>query len=297
MKDRSRIAAPRAEEEMRHSLSYDVNASIMFTELPLLERPAAVRQAGFDAVEFWWPFDRSVPQDSEVDRFVRAVADAGLQLVGLNFAAGDLSTGERGLVSWPARSQEFLDSVEIAIDIAEQLGCRSLNALYGNRVPGVEGEEQDDVAMANLTWAARAAARGGATVLVEPISGPGGYPLRTAADTLLVIDRVRQENGVDNLAVLADLYHMAVNGDDVDGVIDAHTGRIGHVQIADSPGRHEPGSGNLPLERQLLALELAGYSGWVGLEYKPLTTTLRGLEWLPPDRRRGRTARDDSRRS
>jgi hydroxypyruvate isomerase len=270
---------------MTHSLSYDVNASILFTELPVLERPAAVKQAGFDAVEFWWPFPQSVPRDSEVDRFVGAVADAGLDLVGLNFAAGDLAAGERGLVSWPARSQEFVDSVDIAIGIAEQLGCRSLNALYGNRVDGVDADQQDDLAVGNLVLAAQAAAKVGATVLVEPISGSGGYPLRTASDAFAVIDRVCEEGGVDNLALLADLYHMGVNGDVVDDVIKTHTSRIGHVQIADAPGRHEPGSGHLPLADQLQALERAGYSGWVGIEYKPLTTTLEGLAWLPHDRR------------
>ncbi|PWU55412.1 hydroxypyruvate isomerase [Micromonospora globispora] len=275
---------------MTHSLPYDVNASILFTELPVLQRPAAVKQAGFDAVEFWWPFAQSVPRDSEVDLFVRSVADAGVKLVGLNFAAGDMPAGERGLVSWPARAQEFVDSVDIAVAIAEQLGCRSLNALYGNRVAGVEGEEQDDVAVANLVLAARAVEKLGGTVLVEPISGSDAYPLRTAADALAVIDRVHAEASVDNLAVLADLYHMAVNGDDVGAVIATHASRIGHVQIADAPGRHEPGSGDLPLEHQLHALEQAGYSGWVGLEYKPQTTTLASLDWLPRERRSRRWA-------
>ena len=270
---------------MTHSLSYDVNASIMFTELPVLERPAAVKAAGFDAVEFWWPFPKSVPQDSEVDLFVGAVADAGVELVGLNFAAGDMSLGERGLVSLPTRTQEFKDSVDVAIGIAEQLGCRSFNALYGCRVAGVTAQEQDEVALINLALAGRAAEKVAGTVLVEMISGPVPYPLRTASDVLAVIDRVRTETRVDNLSLLADLYHMGVNGDDVLGAVGTDASRIGHVQIADSPGRHEPGSGDLRLEEQLLALEQAGYSGWVGLEYKPQTSTIDGLEWLPQDRR------------
>lgn len=274
---------------MTHSLSYDVNASILFTELPVLQRPAAVKKAGFDAVEFWWPFPQSVPQDSEVDLFVRAVADAGVELVGLNFAAGDMSAGDRGLVSWPARTQEFIDSVDVAIGIADQLGCRSFNALYGNRVAEVKSEEQDDLALTNLAFAARAAEKVDGMVLVEPISGAERYPLRTVSDAIAVMNRVREESGVDNLAVLADLYHLAVNGDDVDSVTSTHANRIGHVQIADSPGRHEPGSGDLPLEHQLFALERAGYSGWVGLEYKPQTTTLEGLEWLHRDRRSRRS--------
>src|SRR5688500_18949303 len=100
---------------MTHSLSYLVNCSILFTELPLLERPAAAKAAGFDAVEFWWPFAEAVPSDGDVDAFVAAVQDAGVQLAGLNFFAGDMPGGDRGLVSWPARSAEFRDNVEVTI--------------------------------------------------------------------------------------------------------------------------------------------------------------------------------------
>ena len=117
---------------------YAVNCSILFTEIPLLERPAAAKQAGFDAVEFWWPWPVAVPGDAEVDRFVGAVDDAGVQLIGLNFAAGDMPSGDRGLVSWPARSGEFRDNVDVTIGIGERLGCRAFNALYGNRVDDVD---------------------------------------------------------------------------------------------------------------------------------------------------------------
>src|SRR5690349_9481612 len=109
---------------------YDVNCSILFTELPLLERPAAAKAAGFDAVEFWWPFAEAVPVDSYVDAFVAAIRDAGVQLVGLNFFAGDMPGGDRGLVSWPARKQVFRDNIDVTIAIGEQLGCTSFNALY-----------------------------------------------------------------------------------------------------------------------------------------------------------------------
>ena len=271
---------------MTHQLRYEVNCSILFTELPLLERPAAVRAAGFDAVEFWWPFAEAVPSDRDVDAFVAAVQDAGVQLIGLNFFAGDMPAGDRGLVSWPARSAEFRDNVDVTVGIGERLGCGAFNALYGNRVDGVAPEAQDELGAENLALAARAAARIGGAVLVEPVSGAERYPLLTAADALAAIDRAGLA-GADEagIGLLADLYHLAVNGDDVDAVIAQHAARVAHVQIADAPGRNEPGTGNLPLERQLAALEAAGYTGWVGLEYKPATTSADSFAWLPRERR------------
>ena len=269
------------------SLRYEVNCSILFTELPLLERPAAAKAAGFDAVEFWWPFDRAVPADADVDRFVAAVRDAGVALAGLNFYAGDMPGGDRGLVSWPARAAEFRDNVAVTVSIAEQLGCKAFNALYGNRVDGVAPEEQDDLAVQNLGLAATGVAAIGGIVLIEPVSGADRYPLLTAAQAIAVIDRVAAETGQRNLGLLADLYHLAVNGDDVDAAIAQFASRAAHVQIADAPGRNEPGTGNLPLQRQLDALQDAGYAGWVGLEYKPSdpTDSATSFRWLPLDRR------------
>ncbi|RHW26061.1 hydroxypyruvate isomerase [Nocardioides immobilis] len=274
---------------MLHSLPFEVNCSLLFTELPLLERPAAVKAAGFDGVEFWWPFAEAVPADNDVDAFVRAVRDAGVQLVGLNFFAGDMPGGDRGLVSWPARAQELRDNVDVVVGIGEQLGCRAFNALYGNRVDDAAAAEQDELAAENLAYAARAVARIDGTVLLEPVSGADRYPLLTAGDALAVIDRVREESGAENLGLLADLYHLAVNGDDVDKVITDHAARVAHVQIADAPGRNEPGTGELPLERQLADLEAGGYRGWVGLEYKPSGTTLDSFGWLPRERRTATT--------
>ena len=270
---------------VEHSLAYEVNCSILFTELQLLERPAAAKEAGFDAVEFWWPFAVAVPTAGEVEAFVRAVGDAGVRLVGLNFFAGDMPGGDRGLVSWPARSGEFRDNVEVTIGIGERLGCRAFNALYGNRVEGADPPAQDDLAVENLAFAGRAAARIGGTVLVEPVSGAPRYPLRTAADAVGVVDRVAGETGVGNLGLLCDLYHLAVNGDDLDRVITTYGDRVAHVQIADAPGRHEPGTGTLDLDRHLGALTAAGYRGWVGLEYVPSRTSADSFAWLPRERR------------
>jgi hydroxypyruvate isomerase len=164
-----------------------------------------------------------------------------------------------------------------------RLGCRAFNALYGNRVDGVDPDAQDDLAAENLALAATAAATVGGTVLVEPVSGAHRYPLRTAADVVDVITRVEQDSGVSNVGLLADLYHLAVNGDDVDKVIAAQADRIAHVQIADAPGRNEPGTGALPIVRQVEDLYTGGYDGWVGLEYKPSSTTDLSFGWLRGD--------------
>ena len=278
---------------MGHTLRYEVNCSILFTELPLLQRPAAAKAAGFDAVEFWWPFATAVPGDAELHRFIRAIDDAGVSLVGLNFFAGDMPGGDRGLVSWPARSVEFRDNIPLVAAIGERLGCRAFNALYGNRsddAAGVSAERQDDLAAENLALAAQGVAGIGGTVLLEPVSGAPRYPLLTAADAAAVIARVCADGGPTNIGLLADLYHLAVNGDDADKAIAAYTGPpggIAHVQIADAPGRNEPGTGDLPLDRQLSDLQAAGYTGWVGLEYKPSdpADSAASFGWLPRDRR------------
>jgi hydroxypyruvate isomerase len=309
---------------VEHSLAYEVNCSILFTELPLLERPAAAKEAGFDAVEFWWPFAVAVPADGEVEAFVRAVGDAGVRLVGLNFFAGDMPGGDRGLVSWPARSGEFRDNVDVALGVGDRLGCRAFNALYGNRQDGVAAQAQDELGAENLALAARAARRIGGTVLVEPVTGAPRYPLRTAADAWGVIDRA----GEENIRLLFDVYHLAVNGDDVEKATDTAAGRavdgaagravdgaagravdgaagravdgaagravdgaaarIGHVQIADAPGRHEPGTGKLPIDSYLDRIAATGYDGWVGLEYQPSGASADSFDWLPRGRRSSR---------
>src|ERR687894_1400004 len=179
-----------------HRLRFDVNCSILFTELPLLERPAAVRAAGFGAVELWWPFPVAVPSDREVEGLVRAITDAEVRLVGLNFFAGDMAAGDRGLVSWPGRSAELRDNLEATVGIGARLGCRAFNALYGNRVEGADPGAQDELAVEQLAMAGRAAARVGGTVLVEPVSGAPRYPLRTAADAVGGVDRVADRTGV-----------------------------------------------------------------------------------------------------
>ncbi|MFP5071712.1 hydroxypyruvate isomerase family protein [Pseudonocardia nantongensis] len=251
-----------------------VNCSIVLPDVPLLERPAAAAAAGFDAVEFWWPFDRSVPSDAEVEAFVTAVSDAGVTLTGLNFAAGDMPAGERGILSDPARAAEFADNVDVAVGIGSRLGTTGFNALYGNRIDGLAPQAQDDLAAEHLALAGRAAARIGAVALLEPVSGVDAYPLKTAADAVAVLDRLAS----DDVRLLLDVFHLAVNGDDPAAAIDRYADRIGHVQIADAPGRGEPGTGDLPVADLLDRVYAAGYRGRIALEYKPVTADPFG--WL-----------------
>lgn len=262
---------------------YTVNCSILLTDLPLLERPAAARAAGFDGVEFWWPFATSTPAQDEIDAFVSAIKNAGVQLTGLNFNAGDMPGGDRGLVSWPARSQEFRDNLDVVTRIGEATGARGFNALYGNRVEGEDPEVQDSIGAENLALAAQAVARIGGTVLVEPVSGTPAYPLKTAADAIAVIDRA----GEDNIGLLFDVFHLTVNGDDVDAARKAYADRIAHVQIADAPGRDQPGTGNAPVRRWIDDLVAGGYDGWIGLEYKPASdeSIADPFAWLPANER------------
>ena len=195
---------------MGHPLPYAANCSL-FTEVELLKRPAAARAAGFDAIELWWPWpDQPVPPDAEIDRFVAAVREAGVQLIGLNFA-GDVA-GLIVVLSIPARSEEFRDNIAVTTGIGEALGVPAFNALYGNRVSDVTPQQQDELAAENLTLAAKAVAAIRGTILVEPVSGPKPYPLRTARDVAAVLDRV----AAPNIGFLCDLFHLANNGDDID---------------------------------------------------------------------------------
>jgi hydroxypyruvate isomerase len=250
-----------------YGLRFDVNCSILFTELPLAQRPAAAKAAGFDAVEFWWPWEAMAPSDAAADAFTRSIADAGVELVSLNFHTGDMTAGERGIVSHPARTAEFRENVAAAVELAGRTRCARLNAPYGLRVPGVDVAEQDAVAVENLAFAARAAGRAGASVLVEAINSVDipGFPVDSAGKALAVIEKV----GAPNIGFLADLYHLAKMGEDVADVLSRHRESILHVQVADPPRRGAPGTGTLDFEPLFRQLAGQGYDGWVGLEYVP----------------------------
>ncbi|MFE6930708.1 TIM barrel protein [Streptomyces sp. NPDC057699] len=272
---------------------FDVNLSILFTELPLLERPAAAAAAGFTAVELWWPWiETPTPAQAELDALKKALDDAGTQLVGLNFYAGRLPGPDRGALSLPGEeSDRFRANIDVAADFAASVGCTALNALYGNRVEGVDPAVQDELALENLVLAARAAHRIGATLLIETLNSVESplYPLVSASAGIEVVDRVNEATGLGNATFLLDLYHLSMNGEDLSQVIKTYAAKTGHVQIADNPGRGAPGTGSLPLERLLDELTEAGYAGRVGLEYKPGDRpSAEAFDWLPVEARPSR---------
>ncbi|AQT82777.1 hydroxypyruvate isomerase [Mycolicibacterium litorale] len=256
------------------------NISLLFSEVPFERRPAAAAAAGFEAIECWWPFTGASPATAEVDAFVASVIDAGVALRGLNFFAGNMAAGDRGVLSHPARRSEFDDSVALAVDIGARLGVRGFNALYGNRLTGLAAVQQDEAALDALAAATEQADVIGATVLIEPVSGVPAYPLKVADDALSVVRGVRERTRQGHVALLADLYHLTVNGDDVTRVITEHVDSIGHVQLADAPGRHEPGTGAVRIVELVDLLAKSGYTGGLGLEYIPTADTVSGLNWL-----------------
>lgn len=266
-----------------HGLKFDVNCSILFTELPLLARPEAARSAGFDAVEFWWPFAEPVPADRDVDAFTGALNDAGVQLVLLNFAAGDMAAGDRGLVCDPARSTEFRDSIEVCTGIAARTGCRVLNALYGN-ASGADGAGgrpgQHELAIENLVLAAGSAAKAGATVVIEPLNSTENprYPLNSSHAAIEVIDALRAR-GAPDTGLLADLYHLAMMGEDLVTVLESPY--VSHIQIADVPGRGAPGTGTVDFEAVFSQLAVQCYPGYVGCEYRhnDTGTSIANFAW------------------
>jgi hydroxypyruvate isomerase len=280
------LASPAAQHR------YTVNLSILFTELPLLERPAAAAAAGFDAVELWWPWpDAPVPEASRLADLRRALSDAGTTLTGLNFYSGRLPGPDRGALSLPGtESERFRQNIDVAVEFAESVGCRSLNALYGNRIAGTAPEEQDALALENLASAAHAAHGIGATLLIEALNvvDSPDYPLAGAPKAVEVVDKVNEATGLGNTKFQMDLYHLAVNGEDLHQVIDAYADRTGHVQIADHPGRGAPGTGGLDVPDLLLRLSRAGYRGRVSLEYQPGDRpSAECFGWLPRELRGG----------
>jgi hydroxypyruvate isomerase len=264
-----------AVEEER--VRFTVNCSILLTELPLLERPAAARAAGFDAVELWWPFDGADPEARDIRALEDALHEQDLQLTGINLHSGDRAAGERGLLSLPGRRAELQVNLDVVTGIGERTGCRAFNALYGSRLP-MPADEQDALAVDNLVLAAAAVDRIDGVVLVEPRSGADGYALRSSRHALDLLAQARAR-GAHNVRLLADLYHLAELGEQVPEVLAEHAPEIGHVQIADSPGRGAPGTGQLDLSGWLELCGRLGYDGYVGLEYAAPAAS--AFDWLP----------------
>jgi hydroxypyruvate isomerase len=269
-------------------MRFSVNVSILLKEVPFLDRFGRASEAGFSAVEFWWPSDE---EPGEVER---AVKDTGLEVALFNFDAGDMPDGDRGLVSDPERQEQFRENVPVALDLARSLGCRRLNALVGHEIEGMKREEQLSLARDNVRLAAEAAAEHGIEILVEAVNTfeNGPYLLCTTQQAVSFVRSVEQEN----VRVQHDFYHMQRMEGNLVANLREHIALIGHVQIADSPGRGEPGTGEIHYPYVLGELEQLGYEDYVGLEYNPTTeTTEESFAWLPKELRGGDVSVSDSR--
>ncbi|GAA5165702.1 hydroxypyruvate isomerase family protein [Ornithinimicrobium tianjinense] len=263
---------------MTAAVRWVANLSMLFNELPLLERPAAARAAGFEDVEMWWPFDgRAVPRPTEVDRLVEVIVEAGVHLTAMNLFAGFMAQGDRGVLSHPDRAAEFGSCLDTAVTFAQRLGVKLFNAPYGLCLPDLPEDVQARTALRSLGSAATRLDEVGGTVLIEPLSGAPDYPLRSTQDAVEVIESVRRTSGLPNVALLLDQYHLERNG--FDPLPDARTLEyVRHVQVAESPSRGEPGSGAGRVAAFVDALLARGYQGAVALEYKPTTTTAESLQ-------------------
>ncbi len=248
------------------------NISLLFTELPLVQRIAAAAAAGFSAVEVQYPYEVPAIQ------FKEALEAAGLPLVLLNIAAPDLAGGGPGLAAVPARQAGFDQALQEALTYAAMVRPRFVNVLPGRLAEGVSREQALATLVANVRKAADEFQLLGIKVLSEainPLDMPG-FLINTPAHLLELIAAVDH----DNFAAQLDLYHMARQGLDLAEAIAALAGKIGHLQFADCPGRHQPGTGDIDFAAALQALQKAEYGGWLAAEYRPSASTQESLGWL-----------------
>ena len=251
---------------------FAANLTMLFNEVPFLDRFAAARRAGFAGVEYLFPYEHD-PNDIR-----RQLDEHGLAQVLHNPPAGNWSAGERGIASHPDRVAEFEDGVTRAIQYATALGCTQLNCLAGIAPAGVDQDRARATFVANLRGAARRLQDAGLRLLVEPINTRDipGFFLRTTAQALEIIGEV----GSANLFLQYDVYHMQIMEGDLSVTLQRHLPRIAHIQVADPPRRNEPGTGEINFGNVFKLLDQLGYEGWIGCEYKPAARTEEGLGWL-----------------
>jgi len=255
-------------------MKFCANVSMLFKDAPFLDRFERAAAAGFTAVEFWWPAGE--PLDEVED----AIARAGLQVALFNFDGGDMAAGDRGLLSDPDRAHRFRENVPVALELARRVGCERMNALVGLERSPAEREAQLALAAENVRWAADQAAPYGIDITIEAVNTfeNGPYLVHTTRQAAAFIDAV----GRPNVRIQWDAYHMQRMEGNLTATFAEFAPRIGHVQIADAPGRGEPGTGEINFPFVLDAIEAQGYDGWVGLEYNPTTeTTEESLGWMP----------------
>lgn len=253
---------------------FAANLSMLFTEVPFLERFKAAAQAGFDAVEFMFPYEFKAAE------IAAALKDNGLDLVLHNLPAGDWAAGDRGVACDPSRVQEFRDGVEKAIDYARALSCPKVNCLVGKSPSGVAPDKARGTVVENLRHAAEKFAKADIGLLIEPVNSrtiPGFFVDRPSLGFAIAA-----EVGSPNLKVQYDIFHAQVMEGDLANTMEREWAHIGHIQIADNPGRHEPGTGEINFPFLFSRIDALGYKGAIGCEYAPATTTSAGLGWLRP---------------
>lgn len=247
--------------------TFAANLSILFPQLPFLDRFDAAAAHGFEAVEFWWPGD-ALGAGVTVEDIVARARHHRQSVVLINFDAGDMKAGDRGLAGDPDRAIQFRANVPIAIDLARRLDCRKLNALAGNVVAGADRLAQLVLLAESITFAADEAARDGMLVLLEALN-PTETPRYLLPGTSAVLDMIARVNR-PNVRFQLDTYHLAMASEDVIAAIHRAGPAIGHVQLADWPGRHEPGTGRLRFDAILDALREVGYMDPISLEFAPV---------------------------
>jgi hydroxypyruvate isomerase len=245
---------------------------MLFNEVGFLERFDAAAKAGFKGVEYLFPYD------FKADEIVAKLKANNLTQVLHNLPAGDWGAGERGIATLPDRVDEFKAGVDKAIEYATALGCKQVNCLAG--IPkGVDPAKAHETFVSNLKFAAPKLKAAGIKLLIEAINTRDipGFFLTSTKQALAVIDEV----GSDNLFVQYDIYHMQIMEGDLAKTIEANLPKIAHIQLADNPGRNEPGTGEINYPFLYDFIDKLGYSGWIGAEYKPKGDTVAGLGWLP----------------
>lgn len=251
---------------------FAANLSMLFTEQDFMARFRAAADAGFSGVEYLFPYDFSAAAIRQ------QLDDNGLTQVLFNLPAGDWAKGERGIACHPDRVAQFRAGVDQAIEYAKVLGNTQINCLAGIRPEGLSCAEVRQTFVDNLRFAAERLKAAGIRLVMEMINTrdiPGFY-LNTTAQAL----EIQAEVGSDNLFLQYDIYHMQIMEGDLARTLQANLALINHVQLADNPGRNEPGTGEINYHFLFEHLDRIGYQGWVGAEYKPLTTTEAGLGWL-----------------
>ena len=252
---------------------FAANLTMLFNEVPFLDRFALAAQAGFTAVEFMFPYAYSA---ADIHSHLQ---EQGLQLVLHNLPAGDWDAGERGIACIPGREREFRVGVGQAIEYARVLGVPQLNCLVGKTPAGVDAAAVHATLVENLRYAAAQLAAAGLKLLVEPVNTYDipGFHLHGSAQTLALLDEV----GAANAFLQYDIYHMQRMEGELATTLARQLPRIAHIQLADNPGRHEPGTGEINYPFLFALLDRLGYSGWIGCEYKPAGRTQDGLGWRP----------------